>query len=312
MKKVSILIPCYNEEQSLPPLYSRLLTVVDTIPRYEWEILFINDGSGDGTLDVVKSLRKQDARVCYVDLSRNFGKENAMLAGFDYVTGDCTVIMDADLQHPPDLIPQMLQYWEEGFDDVYAKKLHRGKESWMRKRLSLLYYRILSKMTKIDILRNVGDFRLLDKCCIETLKRLRETERYSKGLFCWIGYRKKEIVFEPGDRVAGQSTWNFRLLLQLSVEGLTSYTTAPLRISTFVGLIVSLSAFVYAFYVFVKALLYGDPVQGYPNTMIVILFLGGVQLLSIGILGEYLARIFNETKGRPPYIAREYNDEKIY
>ncbi|MDR1672482.1 MAG: glycosyltransferase family 2 protein [Bacteroidales bacterium] len=311
MKKVSILVPCYNEEGILPVLYDRLSAIINNISGYEWEILLVNDGSRDNTLEVIRSLRDKDRRVSYVDLSRNFGKENAMLAGFDYVTGDCTVVMDADLQDPPELMPQMLEYWEQDFDDIYAKRIHRGKESWLRKRFSLMYYNMLKKTTKIDILQNVGDFRLLDKSCIETLKKLRETERYTKGLFCWIGYRKKEIVFERGNRLTGQSAWNFKSLFNLAVEGLTSYTTAPLRISTIIGLIVSLIAFIYGSYIWIKTLLYGDPVQGYPTTMVVILFLGGIQLLSLGIIGEYLGRIFNETKGRPPYVAREYNGKKV-
>ena len=209
MKKISILVPCYNEEASLPLLYPELKELMDKTTNYQWEVLFINDGSKDNTLQILKELREKDNRICYVDLSRNFGKENAMLAGFDYVTGDCMVIMDADLQDPPSLIPQMIQYWEEGYEDVYAKRNNRGKESWLRKKFSLLFYAILQKSTRFEVLKNVGDFRLLDRSCIEALKKLRETERYTKGMFCWIGYRKKEIVFDRGDRAAGQSNWNF-------------------------------------------------------------------------------------------------------
>ena len=211
MKKVSILIPAYNEEQNLSRLYEALTDLMQKHPNYEWEILFVNDGSKDRTLEKIKELRARDLRICYVDLSRNFGKEKAMLAGFDYVTGDCMVIMDADLQHPPVLISEMLKYWEEGYDDIYGKRKTRGKESWLRKKLSLLFYSILQHSTRFDILPNVGDFRL----------------------------------------------------------------------------------------------------QGFPTLIIVILFLGGVQLISLGIIGEYLGRIFNETKKRPTYVAREYNNEKI-
>lgn len=311
MKKVSILIPCYNEEQSLPILYTALQKVMDEQSDFSWEILLVNDGSTDSTLDIMRQLRKDDERVNYLDLSRNFGKEHAMLAGFDYVKGDCTIIMDADLQDPPELIPQMLTYWAEGYDDVYAKRKSRGKESWLRKRFSLLFYAILKKTSRFDVLENVGDFRLLDRCCIETLKRLRETERYTKGLFCWIGYRKKEIVFDRGDRVAGKSSWSFSTLFGLAVEGITSYTVAPLRISTILGCLISLVAFIYMFYILFKTLIWGDPVQGFPTLMVVILFLGGIQLLSLGVIGEYLGRIFNETKNRPIYVAREYNGEKI-
>ena len=310
-KKVSILIPCYNEEKSLPFLYEELLKIINQLDNYEWEFLFVNDGSRDNTLFIIKQLREKDNRICYVDLSRNFGKERAMLAGFDYVTGDCMIIMDADLQDPPNLIPDMLKYWEEGFDDVYAKRTTRGKESWFRKKFSLTFYRILKSTSHFDVLENVGDFRLLDKSCISVLRKLRESERYTKGLFAWIGFRKKEILFKRSNRVAGNSSWSFISLFKLAVEGITSFTIAPLKISTFVGFVVSLWAFGYMIYILIKTMFYGDPVAGYPTLMVTILLLGGLQLLSIGIVGEYLGRIFNETKNRPTYIAREYNGEKI-
>ena len=309
MSKVSVLIPAYNEELSLPELYSKLKEMMDSYAEYEWEILFVNDGSHDKTLEVIKFLRSQDERINFVDLSRNFGKEVAMLAGFDYATGDCLVIMDADLQHPPHLIPEMLKYWEEGYDDVYAKRITRGKESLMRKYLSLLFYKLLQKTTRVEILPNVGDFRLLDRCCVNALKQMRESQRYTKGMYCWIGFRKKEIKFEQEDRVAGTSSFNFFSLLSLAVEGVTSFTVAPLRISTFAGIIVSLVAFIYMFIMF-KTLIWGEVVQGFPTLMVVILFLGGIQLLSLGVIGEYIGRIFNETKNRPTYIAREYNGVK--
>lgn len=312
MKKVSVMIPCYNEEASLPLLYGELVKIFNAAPQYEWEVLFINDGSRDRTLEIIKELRAGDPRICYVDLSRNFGKEKAMLAGFDYVTGDCMIIMDADLQDPPTIIPEMLHWWEEGYDDVYAKRISRGKESWLRKTFSLCFYKILQKTSpRIEVLQNVGDFRLLDRCCIEALKELRESERYTKGMFCWIGFRKKEIAFDRHDRVAGQSAWNFRSLFALAIEGITSFSTAPLRISTVIGLLVSMAAFLYMLFILIKTLICGDPVQGFPTIMTVMLFLGGVQLLTIGILGEYVGRIFNETKRRPTYLAREYNGNRV-
>ena len=310
MKKISILIPCYNEEKSLPLLYPELVKLMDGNPANEWELMFVNDGSADGTLQVLQRLRSQDQRVNYVDLSRNFGKENAMLAGFDHVTGDCMVIIDADLQHPPTLIPEMIKWWEQGYDDVYAKRKSRGKESWLRKRLSLEFYKILQRSSRFEVLKNVGDFRLLDRCCINALKSLRESERYTKGMYSWIGFKKKEIEFEQGDRVAGESSWNYRQLFSFAIDGITSFTTAPLRISTVVGFIVSMCAFLYMIYVFFKAVLFGEPVQGYPTLVILILFLGGIQLLSLGIIGEYIGRIYNETKNRPDYIVREFNGER--
>ena len=312
MKKVSILIPAYNEEKSLPSLYEALRNLMDTMKeQYQWEVLFVNDGSKDHTLEIIAQLRQQDRRINYVNLSRNFGKENAMLAGFDYATGDCMVIMDADLQDPPQLIPQMLRYWEEGYQDIYAKRANRGQESWLRKKCSLLFYKILESTTRFDVLQNVGDFRLLDRVCIDALKQLRESERYTKGMFCWIGYRKKEIVFDRGDRVAGASNWNFISLFNLAIEGITSFTTAPLRLASISGGVIAfLSFFALLFYLF-KRIILGDPIQGFTTLVCIMLFLGGIQLICLGIMGEYLGRIFNETKNRPPYLAAEYNGEKL-
>ena len=261
MKKISILVPCYNEEKSLPLFYQEIKKLIDNERGYEWEVLFVNDGSKDQTLSIIKALRVADSHVSYVNLSRNFGKERAMLAGFDYATGDCVIIMDADLQDPPELIPQMLHYWEEGFKDVYAKRNNRGKESWLRKKFSLLFYRILAQTTRFDILQNVGDFRLLDWQCIESLKKIRETERYTKGLFCWIGFEKKEIVFDRADRVAGTSNWSFWSLLNLAIEGITSFTTTPLRFATIFGALIALIAFCFIIYYIGKTLIIGDPVQ---------------------------------------------------
>lgn len=312
MKKlISILIPCYNEAQSLPILIPKLEDIANNLKHYDWEFLCVNDGSKDNTLEVLRELRKEYNRVNYIDLSRNYGKENAMLAGFDYVKGDCMVIMDADLQHPPHVIIQMLEKWEEGNDDVYASRLSRGKESWLRKKLSLLYYRILQRSTRLEVLPNVGDFRLLDRRCINALKQMRENNRYTKGMYCYIGFRKTYVTFETEDRIAGESSMNYKTLINLAIEGILSYTTLPLRIATVIGVLTSLFAFIYMLVVFIKTLLYGDPVQGYPTIMIVILFLGGIQLLALGILGEYIGRIFTETKNRPVYFVRTYNDEQI-
>lgn len=311
MKKVSILVPCYNEEKSLPLLYPELKSLMESQTSYEWEVLFVNDGSKDGTFNIIQALRAADNRINYVNLSRNFGKENAMLAGFDYVTGDCMVVIDADLQDPPSLIPQMLEYWEQGYHDVYAKRANRGKESWLRKKFSLLFYKILDHATRFDVLQNVGDFRLLDRRCINALKKLRETERYTKGMFCWIGYKKKEIVFNRGDRAAGESNWNFWSLFNLAIEGITSFTTAPLRFATIFGGFVAFFAFFFMLFYGVKTMVFGDQARGFTTIIVVVLFMGGVQLLTIGILGEYIGRIFNETKNRPTYLAESYNGETI-
>jgi glycosyltransferase involved in cell wall biosynthesis len=280
--------------------------LTDSLKQYDWEILFVNDGSNDNTERIINELIEQDSRIATVILSRNFGKEAAMLAGFDYATGDCAIILDADLQHPLSAIPQMLQYWEEGYDDVYARRRTRGDNSWLRKFFSRTYYSLLQRTSNIDVLPDVGDFRLLDRKCIDTLKTLREQCRYTKGMYAWIGYKKKEILCDQQERIAGTSKWSFFSLINLAIEGVTSFSVTPLRISSILGFIISIVAFIYMIVIIAKTLIWGDPVAGYPSLMCIILFLGGIQLLSLGIIGEYLGRIFNETKNRPTYIAREY------
>ena len=311
MKKVSILVPCYNEEQSLPMLYDAIVKEIDQLLDYDWELLFVNDGSKDNTLNILATLREKDKRVNYLDLSRNFGKENAMLAGFDYVTDDCMILMDADLQDPPSLIPELLKEWENGYQDVYAKRRDRGKESWLRKKFSMMFYHVLDHSTRFDILQNVGDFRLLDRQCIDALRQMRETERYTKGMFCWIGFNKKEVIFDRGDRKAGDSKWNFKSLFNLAIEGITSFTTAPLRFATIVGFVVALCAFMAGLFYLVKTIIFGDQVRGFTTLIVFISFFGGLQLMAIGILGEYLGRIFNEVKGRPVYLVNTYNGEAM-
>jgi glycosyltransferase involved in cell wall biosynthesis len=306
-KKVSIIVPAYNEEASLQALYESVCQLADTLPAYDVELLFVNDGSTDTTQDIITSLAEKDHRVAFVQLSRNFGKEAAMLAGFDHVKGDCAVVIDADLQHPPRIIAEMLQWWEQGYEDVYARRRTRGKESWLRRRLTLLFYHILARSTRFNVLQNVGDFRLLDRKCIEALRQLRESERYTKGLYCWIGFRKKDVLFDQEDRRYGESHWSLLKLTAFAIEGVTSFTTAPLRLATLMGFLTGTGAIVYLIYTLVKAIIYGDPVAGYPTLICVMLFLGAVQLLCLGIIGEYLGRVFNEAKHRPIYLVEDYH-----
>ena len=309
MKKlVSILVPAYNEQEVLGLLFDRLDSLANTVPRYDFEFLFVNDGSRDDTLEIIKKRAKSDTRISYVNLSRNFGKETAMLAGFDYAKGDAMVIIDADLQDPPELIPEMITYWEEGYDDVFAKRRSRAGESQLKKMTSRLYYRILQNSTNIPIQVDTGDFRLLDRRCVDALKQFRESERYTKGMFSWIGFKKKEILYDRDPRAAGETKWNYGKLINLAIDGITSFTTAPLRISTYIGSLVSLIAFLYIAYLVIRPLFGVPTVPGYASTMAVVLFMGGVQLLSIGIIGEYVARIFNETKQRPLYFVEEYHE----
>jgi len=310
MKKISILIPAYNEEDVLESLYQRLGKLANDNKSYNFEFLFINDGSRDKTLEIIKDYAEKDKRIAYVSFSRNFGKEIAMIAGFDHVTGDATVVIDADLQDPPELIPKMIKYWEEGYDDVYAKRNNRDGETWLKKTTAKAYYWLLQKLTRVEIQRDTGDFRLLDKSCVESLKQIRESQRYTKGMFSWIGYKKKEITYDRDPRLAGEIKQKYPILINLAIDGITSFTTAPLRISSILGLIVSVIAFIFIIVVVVKTTLFGDPVAGYPSLMAVVLFLGGIQLMSLGIIGEYIGRIFNETKQRPLYIVEEYHGEK--
>lgn len=311
MKKITVLVPCYNEQQVLPLFLEKIQPLLAD-ERYAWELLLIDDGSDDQTLSVMQQAHARDARINYIELSRNFGKESALLAGLDYVTGDAVVIMDADLQHPVSVIPDLLLKWEEGYDDVYARRISRGKESWVRKILTKWYYALLQASSETNVYPNVGDFRLLDRSCIDALCAMRETDRYTKGMYAYIGFRKTFVDFVQDERAAGVSKWNFWQLMRLGVDGILSSSIKPLQIATKTGAVVSFAAFVYMIYVFFKALIYDDPVRGFPTLIIVILFLGGLQLLSIGLLGEYLGRIFHEAKRRPSYFIRTYNGEKSH
>jgi glycosyltransferase involved in cell wall biosynthesis len=306
-KKISLLIPAYNEQEVLTHLYERLNKLAGSVPHYDFEFLFVNDGSRDRTLEIIRTYAEKDKRVAYVNLSRNFGKETAMIAGLDHVTGDATVIIDADLQDPPELIPKMIDFWEQGYDDVYARRNSRQGETWVKKVTSELFYKLLQKSTNIPIQQDTGDFRLLDRRCVEALKQFRESQRYTKGMFSWIGYKKKELLYDRDPRLAGETKWNYAKLVNLAIDGITSFTTAPLRISSLLGALVSFAAFVYIIFLVVRTTMYGSDLAGYPSMMAVILFLGGVQLLSLGIIGEYIGRIFNETKHRPLYLIEEYH-----
>ncbi len=309
-KLISILIPAYNEHESLPLLYDRLIKLMNSQAKYDFEVLFVNDGSKDNTLDLIKFLRKKDPRINYVNLSRNYGKEVAMAAGFDYVKGDALVLMDADLQDPPELIPEMIKYWEEGYDDVYARRKSRKGESPLKKLTSWGFYRVLQSMTNIEIQKDTGDFRLLDRRCVEAIKQLRESQRYTKGLYSWIGYNKKEILYDRDPRIAGKTKWNYRRLINLSIDGITSFTTSPLRWAAILGIIISCAGFIYMLAIILKTLIYGVDVSGYASMMVVILFLGGIQLIFLGLIGEYLGRAFYEAKRRPLYFIDSYNEQK--
>jgi len=309
-KLITILAPAYNEEEVLHMLYERVKKLMDENTNYDFELLLVNDGSKDKTLEIMQQLRQKDKRVCYLNLSRNFGKETAMIAGLDYCKGDAVVIIDADLQDPPELIPEMIKYWEEGFDDVYAKRKSREGETWLKKFTSKMYYKVLQAFTRIEIQKDTGDFRLLDRRCVEALKSMRENQRYTKGLFSVIGYNKKEILYDRDPRAAGKTKWNYGKLINLSIDGITSFTTSPLRWAAIFGVLVSIIGFIYMMYIIIKTIITGIDVPGYASTMVVILFLGGLQLIFLGVIGEYLGRAFNESKNRPLYFIDRYNEHK--
>lgn len=308
---VSILVPCYNEEAVLHEFYRRTVQVVDDMPQYRFQFMFVNDGSKDRTLDIMRELHEKDSRVSYVNLSRNFGKEIAMIAGIDYLTGDAAIIMDADLQDPPELIPEMISWWEKGYQDVSAKRRSRAGESFFKKWSSHAFYTILQKMSSVPMQRDVGDFRLLDKQCLNALRMMRESQRYTKGLFSWIGFEKKEVLFDRDARAAGKTKWNYWKLLNLAIEGITSFTIAPLRASAFVGCILAFIAILYMLFIVLRTLICGEDVPGYPSLISIILFIGGIQLFFLGIIGEYLGRVFNESKFRPLYLVKDYNGKTV-
>ncbi|MBF0988227.1 MAG: glycosyltransferase family 2 protein [Clostridiales bacterium] len=310
MKKISIIIPAYNEEEALPALMERITKFADDTKDYDFEFLFVNDGSKDRTIELIKEYREKDKRVCYVDFARNFGKETAMKAGIDYATGDAVVFLDADLQDPPEVITEMIKYWEEGYDDVYAQRNSRKGETWMKKFTSKMYYKVLQDLTNVPIQKDTGDFRLLDRRCVNALKVMKESQRNSKSMFSWIGYKKKAIFYDRDPRVAGKTKWNYSKLINLAIDGITSFTTSPLRISTFIAIPTFLILFVYFIYVIAKSFIVHQPIQAFQATILLILFFSGIQIMLFGIVGEYLGRIFNETKNRPLYLVNEYNGEK--
>lgn len=310
MKTISILIPCYNEEAVLLQCYERTAAVMESLPQFHFEFIFVNDGSSDRTLAVLQAIQCKDSRVSVIDLSRNFGKEAAMLAGMDYMNTDALVIMDADLQDSPELIPQMISWWQQGYDDVYAKRASRSGETMLKRWTSHVYYKVLQKISSLPVQPDAGDFRLLDRKCVEALKRLRESQRYTKGLFSWIGFKKKKIVFDRPARAAGKTKWNYWKLCNLAVDGITSFTTAPLRGASVIGCLLAFIAVVYMMIIIGKTILYGDNVAGYPSLISVVLFIGGIQLFFMGILGEYLGRIFNESKERPVYLVKDYKQAR--
>jgi glycosyltransferase involved in cell wall biosynthesis len=304
MQTLSVVVPAYNESAVLREFHARLAAVFDTLDLTA-TVLYVDDGSRDDTWAVMESLRAGDARVATLKLSRNFGKELAMTAGLDAIDADAVVVIDADLQDPPELIAQFVAAWREGCDVVYGTRASRAGESGVKKFTSAVFYRVMERLSHTPVPRDTGDFRLLSRRALDALKQVRERQRFMKGLFAWVGYRQRAIVYERDPRFAGSSKFNYWRLWNFAIEGITSFSTAPLRLATYVGLLTALAAFVFGVFVFVKAVFYGDVVRGYPTLLLVILFLGGVQLMALGTIGEYLGRLYMEAKQRPLYLVEE-------
>lgn len=302
---VSVVVPAYNEAGVLPGFHERLSAVLDTLDLAS-EVIYVNDGSADATLEVLHELRTCDGRVAVVDLSRNFGKEVAVTAGIDHAAGDAVVIIDADLQDPPEIIPDLVAGWREGYDVVYAQRRSRAGDTFLKRASANAFYRVMQRVGAVKIPMQAGDFRLLSRRAVEAVKRFREQHRFMKGLFAWIGFPQKAVPYDRDPRAAGRSKWNYWTLWNLSLEGITSFTIAPLKLATYLGLVTALGAFAFGVVIIVDTLVSGNPVPGYPSLMVVILFLGGVQLIFLGIMGEYLGRVFNETKQRPLYLVRDF------
>jgi glycosyltransferase involved in cell wall biosynthesis len=304
---LSVVVPAYNEQEVLPEFHRRLAEALRDIGM-AWEVVYVNDGSRDTTLDVMLGLQAADPRAAVVNLSRNFGKEIALTAGLDHARAtEAVVVIDADLQDPPEVIPALVATWREGFDVVYAQRNTREGETWLKKATAAGFYRVMQRLGgKVHLPPDTGDFRLMSRRAVDALLKLREQHRFMKGLFAWIGFPSKAVRYDRAPRAAGTTKWNYWKLWNFSLEGITSFTVAPLKVATYLGLLTAIGAVLYLTQLLVRTALYGNPVAGYPSLLAVVLFLGGVQMMMLGIIGEYLGRIFNETKGRPLYITERY------
>lgn len=307
MKRISVIVPCYNEQEAIPLFYQATARELEQLDA-EWELWLIDDGSHDGTLTAMRELQERDSRVHYISFSRNFGKEAAMYAGLEAATGDYIAIMDVDLQDPPSLLPQMLDgVVREGYDCVATRRVTRKGEPKIRSWFARAFYRLINRISKTEIVDGARDFRLMTRQMVDSILSLKEVSRFSKGIFSWVGYRTKWLEYENVERIAGETKWNFWKLLIYSVDGIIGFSTAPLAIASVMGLLFCLVAFGLILYFFIKTLLWGDPVAGFPAMICIILLLGGIQLFCIGILGQYLSKTYLEAKKRPIYIAREKN-----
>lgn len=309
---ISVIVPCFNEADVIEKTISKLSEVMTDIERerqLSYELVFVDDGSRDTTLDKLKAAALTDKHIRYVSFSRNFGKEAGMLAGLSYAAGDCVIIMDADLQHPPELIPQMLDGWQEGYDQVIAKRNRAGDDK--KKTLAArLYYKLINHIVDVEIVDGIGDFRLLDRKAVDALLSMKEYNRFSKGMFSWIGFKQKIISYENRQRAGGETKWSFKRLLSYGIDGLISFNNKPLRICCVIGFFLVLVSLIYVLATFIQIIVHGIDVPGYFTIISAIMIIGGVQLISVGVLGEYIGRIYYEVKGRPHFLVQETNISK--
>lgn len=307
--RLTFVIAAFNEAEALPALWPRIAAALELVEGegLEARVLFVDDGSRDGTWRVLSGIANGDRRVALLRLSRNFGKEAALTAGLDRVERGAALILDADGQDPPELAPAFIAKWREGFDDVHGTRVEREGDGWLKRATAHGFYRVIGRMSKTPIPRDTGDFRLLSRRALDALRQVRERQRFMKGLFTWVGFRQLSVVYHRDPRHAGQTKWNYWRLWNFAIEGITSFSGAPLKVATYVGLLAALLAFAFGLWVLGKAMLYGDPVQGYPSLMVVVLFLGGIQLMALGVIGEYLGRLYLESKQRPLYLVDEYH-----
>lgn len=301
---LSIVCPACNEERTLLAFHRAVRKAMGALGQ-AFEVVFVNDGSTDRTLDLMRRLKARHSNTTIVDLSRNFGKEIAMTAGLDHARGEAVVIMDADLQHPPEAIGDLVAGWREGYDVVYAVRTRRDDESWLKRAGARMFYKVIARFSRVTLPRDAGDFRLLSRKAVDAVTKLREHHRFMKGVFAWVGFPSKAVPFDVAPRYAGKTKFNFWKLWNFSIEGVTSHTLAPLKVSTYLGLVAAFFSFASGAYYIGKTILFGDPVPGFPTVITTVLFLGGVQLMVMGVMGEYLGRVFNETKGRPLYFTRD-------
>ena len=311
---LSVIVPAYNEEEVLPIFHARLISALDAIDGLagRWEVVYVNDGSKDATLHILNELRKQNLAVGVANLSRNFGKEAAMSAGLKLACGDAVILIDADLQDPPELIGEMVRVWQQGADVVNMKRVSRQGETWFKKASAKWFYKVINALSEVHIPENVGDFRLLSRRAVDALNQLPERNRFMKGLFAWIGYKQVVVQYDRHPRAAGQTKWPYFKLLNFAVEGITGFSVVPLRLASYAGFLTALSAFIYALFLLVKTLMVGDSVKGFPTLILTILILGGLQLMAMGIIGEYLGRLFMESKNRPLYLLDEYQPPQAF